>query len=464
MQALPEQPVQASSASKRPPGPPPPQAQTEQSTQGTSKGKQTVRPPPEQPVQANPTSEKSRQLPLRLSTQTDSEATQSTPKQPAQPESKGKQPLEPPVKEQAQDDHKGKQPMRKPLLPIPECIIARIPVDRDAPIKRVRLFIMCEVGRHPQTFFFKNLPETGPYWGCENYKASTATRIVRLVVDGVPSHYFLLVCRGEHPKVTSPRNCNAVFGDIHVPVFNDAFVFKLGDPEINENGWARFVNIEANIGSVEWLPGAVREAASLVDNAEPKHANPGFPNLEDYADEETRKMDAESLDRWKRDIAKAERKAGSGYPVYRLPQLTDLERMHAIMIKRLRKVTSWIWFQSEEEGSEFGVSSDTLFNTTCWALCAIENSAADVHAIRQGTSDDKAIEAIDRIKTTFQEAWESFVKVKGLVNANVANEAREILASDGEPRKKLLLAYLDHTMMMYDVWKEKEKLKLADKA
>lgn len=252
--------------------------------------------PPEQPVQAKLEGKEVQPLPLEQSMQAASETKQpnleQTQKLPAQQSEQGKS--------------KGKQPMRKPVYGNPRFWIARIPVKRKARLQRVVISIAPDtVSHHPQTFFFKNLPAVDPYWGYTNDSAWTARRVVRLETEGKPTPYFLMVCRGEHPKIKSPRNDNVIFADMHEPIFNDAFVFKLADPEIDEDGWANYIHIEEDIDGIDWLPEAIRDAAQKVHNAMARDANPGFPDIENYADPKTMKKDEKTMLSWKRQIKKA---------------------------------------------------------------------------------------------------------------------------------------------------------------
>ena len=161
---------------------------------------------------------------------------------------------------------------------------------------RVKVTVIPDAGRHPQTFFFKNIPAVEYYWGFLNDPATSAQRLVRLEREGEPTPYFLFACRGEWPELRSPRNDNAIFAGLHEPmVFSDAFVFKLGEPETYGEGYVNYVHIEEDLGSVGWIPEAIREAAKKVEHATPANANPGFPDMENYADPETISKDAENM-------------------------------------------------------------------------------------------------------------------------------------------------------------------------
>lgn len=297
-----------------------------------SKGKQPVRPAPEQPLQSSPRSENHQQLPLDKPTRANPKATQPHPKPQVQSDSESdsedQQGQDPQPKTAASSKSKGKQPIPTRSFTFPKCFIARIPVKRGTAIKRVKISICPDTAfRHPQTFFFKNIPQLEPYWGWMNDKASTATRILRLDDEGRPTPYFLMVCRGEYPKVISPRNKNGVFLGMDEPIFGDAFVFKLSYPELNADGYTRYANIEKDIGSIDWLPPAIRRAARLVEIAKPHNANPGFPDMANYADRKTMGEDTQRLMRWGTIIAKMEIKHATNFPIDEESGQPDLERI-----------------------------------------------------------------------------------------------------------------------------------------
>ena len=297
-------------------------------TQGTSEDKQPVRPPREQPARADLPSEKLQQPP---------------PDKSMQPETKGKKPQKAPGKQTGQGDSQSEQPTRKPVLGNPRFYIARIPAEPDAAIQRAKVYIIPDTAfRHPQTFLFKNLPNVDRYWGRLNDAASTAQRVVRLERDGKPVPYFLLACRGEYPKPTSPRNDNAIFKDMHEPIFNDAFVFKLGNPELYGEGYARYVDIEEDIGSADWLPDAIRVAATKVDDAMADVANPGTPDMDNYADQVTMVQDLMKMLRWMRAIRKADRKYGNALPADGVSGVADRKKMVYELAKMVKNVHYWI--------------------------------------------------------------------------------------------------------------------------
>ncbi len=251
--------------------------------------------PPEQPAQAKSTSKKPQQLPPEQSKQAKPKVTQPHPKEATQADTKGKQPQQPPTQQSEQGNSKDSPPTRKPVHGMPRLRIARIPVSRDARIERVSVVVIPDTAyRHPQTFFFKSIPQVDRYWGWLNDAAVTAQRMVRLERDGLPTPYFLLACRGEYPVIELPRNENAIFANMQVSVFGDAFVFKLASPELNENGYTRYDHID-DIGDIDWIPQAIREAARKVEYATASKANPGFPDIKTYADQETISKDVHKM-------------------------------------------------------------------------------------------------------------------------------------------------------------------------
>lgn len=204
---------------------------------------------------------------------------------------------------------------RPVYLGCPKVYITRIPYSRNGKprsMHRVKVYVIADVGRHPQTFFFKNIPDVEYYWGFHNDPATTAQRIVRLEREGEPTPYFLLACRGEWPEATSPRNDNAIFAGLHEPmVFSDAFVFKLGEPETYGEGYVNYAHIEEDLGSVGWILGAIREAAEKVEHATPANANPGFPDMENYADPETISKDTQKMRKHMNNYKKAAERRSS---------------------------------------------------------------------------------------------------------------------------------------------------------
>ena len=286
--------------------------------------------PPEQSAQAQSTGQKPQQLPPEQSKQAKPEVTQPHPKETMQADTKGKQPQQPPAQQSEQGDSKDSPPTRKPVHGMPHLWIARIPVRRDARIKRVEVVVIPDTAyRHPQTFFFKSIPEVDWYWGGLNDAAVTAQRMVRLEHDGLPTPYFLLACRGEYPVIKLPRNENVIFSNMQVSVFGDAFVFKLASPEVNEHGYTRYVHIE-DICGINWIPQAIREAARKVEYATASKANPGFPDITTYADQETISKDVRRMLKY----MTAYRKAGK-------KELPTVDMIETGLYNFLRVLEAW---------------------------------------------------------------------------------------------------------------------------
>lgn len=301
-----------------------------QPAESKSKGKQPVRPAQEQPLQSSPRSENPRKIPLEKPTRAKPKATQPRPHKPQVESDSEDQQRQGPQAETAAPKKSKDIPLAVLSRTFPKCFIVRIPVERGSAMERVKVRLCPDTTfRHPQTFFFKVIPQLEPYWGERNMKAFSATRIVRLEHEGKPTPYFLMVCRGELCKARSPRNKNSVFGAMDEPIFGDAFVFKLSDPEINENGYTIYENIEDDFGSSRYLPGAIRRAASRVHDATPRHANPGFPDMTNYADPEKMREDSERLAQWNRKVWRAERKYTSEIPLDEASGRPDLERIEA---------------------------------------------------------------------------------------------------------------------------------------
>ena len=175
-----------------------------------------------------------------------------------------------------------------------EIRIARIPIGKDAPIETVKVYISLDTAySNSQTLIFKHFPNVQFYWADKGSGNAWATTIVRLEKMGNPTHYFLLVNKGGQLNYRTPRNQNANLTEGHEPIYGDAFVFKLGDPELHEvSGHERYVDIEMDVGRISWLPGSIKDAATKVKTAGPANANPGFPNLRKYADPEAVKQQA----------------------------------------------------------------------------------------------------------------------------------------------------------------------------
>ena len=234
-------------------------------------------------------------------------------KKPEQPQSqqgsqaslKGKISQQLTIEQSIHKDPKTSEPNRKEEYKI---LIARIPIGKDAPIEAIKVYISLDTTySNSQTQIFKHIPNVQFYWGGKKSRDAWATRIVRLEKEGEPTPYFLLVNKGGQRKDRPRRNQNANLTDGSEPIFGDAFVFKLGDPELHEDpGHARYVDIEMDFGRISWLPGSIREAATKVETAGLPNANPGFPDLRKYAIPETVKQRAFESD-WKKLMSVIER-------------------------------------------------------------------------------------------------------------------------------------------------------------
>lgn len=303
--------------------------------EASNKGKQPEESHPRPSTQANP---KGKQVERPVQAGLDSEQPQEAPpEQPENPAGKGKQPE---VKS---------TPGPSPGAAIvanarvsggfPQVYITRIPVSKDGKprsMRRVVVYVIPDTAyRHPQTLFFKNIPNVAYYWGLLNDAAGTAQRIVRMEREGNPTPYFLYVNRGEYPKATSPRNDNAVFAGMDVPVFGDAFVFKLGNPETSEGGYARYAHVEKDLASIDWIPEAIQAAARKVDNARADSANAGFPDLDNYADPETMFKDAKRMSTYVKAIRRAAAKGSRALPVRAKAEIPKVETRVDTMKQRL---------------------------------------------------------------------------------------------------------------------------------
>ena len=446
---------------------------------GSNKGKQPIRHPTEQPVQAGSGSKNPQQLPMRAVP----EVTQPRPEQQVQSGTEGKQRQDLPAKLSEQSKSKGKQPISKPLYGNPRRLIARIPVKKDARIKRVEVSIGPDTAfRHPQTFFFKNIPVLDPFWGRTNDKAFTATRIIRLEDEGKSTPYFLMVCRGEYPKVKSPRNDNAIFRGMYEPIFGDAFVFKLGDPELYADGYARYVHIEEDIGSIDWMPKAIWIAARKVEMAMASEANPGFPDLDNYADRETISKDSTRMLNWMRAIRKANRKYAKPFPVDATSGLPDLERIQDILKQWTRQVADWkregvapvddsaepsdVQKQEDFVGKAYDAYQATLdddIDDDATEEDPTEDEDKIVSASTDtGSSDTETTNAAEEIQERFLAARAAFLRMEDVARKNISKKLlRQYCAaeSSGGPDLKKTKAMLDEIMTRAALWKEEMALR-----
>lgn len=501
MQPPPESPVRANPVHSRAKEPSPRQLvqgnpkgkQVEQPIQGNIKGKQPEQLRPQEPVPVEPKGKQVEQ-PVRANLK-GKQPEQPWPQQPVQAEPKGslnsKQPEQAPPKGSKHPTVKGKEPQtftfeqwlqlrptlqpppRKAILanarPVylgcPKVFIARIPGDRNAKpstMHPVKVSVIPDTAyRHPQTFFFKNIPDVERYWGILNDAATTAQRVVRLERDSEPTPYFLLVCRGEHPKPTSPRNDNAIFADMHEPIFGDAFVFRLADPEIDEKGYSRYANIDKDLGSIGWLPEAIRGAGMKVEHATASDANPGFPDMTAYADAETMLKDAQKMMRWMTAIRKADKKYGSALPVDAIPELPDIKKMKAILRAMTAQMHAWsdddvLRLGRDPESSDFKTVQDFTKKALVAHKVIEENSNEVDAAMNFGLSDVKTKDAVERIKTSFRVASDAFIGVEATTKVDFTRQVIDTLTVDDIPAAVDLkaLKQITNAMMVHvATWK-----------
>ena len=338
---------------------------------------------------------------------------------------------------------KGKQPAPKtiPLLKMQRVSILRIPVARDGPLKRVKVSLRGDTAtRHWQTFFFKNIVCLEPFWGETNDKAFVATRIVRLMMkDGKPTPYFLMVCIGEFPRITSPRNDSQIFKGLHEPIYNDAFVFKLGDPELGVAGYANYVDIDKDFADISWLRQAIRNAARKVERATARHANPGFPDMSNYADEETMSKDVGKMLYVMAMIAKANDKhAAAAAGIDAISGLPDLESMRNAINGMLAQTKIWkdeglLSFDVDVESAIYQ-ATDAFGQKTIDSLEAIEEAlnATKLDQTPSASTDvdspsAKTKELWERAEECYMGAESDYEAVKALVTEEVNNKVRDVL-------------------------------------
>ena len=339
------------------------------------------------------------------------------------------------------DNAKGKQPAPKtiPLLKIPRVSILRIPVARDGLLKRVKVSIRGDTAiRHWQTFFFKNVVCLEPFWGETNDKAFVATRIVRLMMkDGKPTPYFLMVCIGEFPRITSPRNDSQIFKGLLEPIY-DAFVFKLGDPELGVAGYANYVDIDKDFADISWLRQAIRNAARKVERATARHANPGFPDMSNYADEETMSNDVGKMLYVMAMIAKANKKYADAGGIDAISGLPDLESMRNAINGLLAQTRIWkdeglLSFDVDVESAMYQ-ATNAFGQKTIDSLEAIEEAvnATKLDQTPSASTDvdspsAKTKELWERAEKCYMGAESDYEAVKALVTEEVNNKVRDVL-------------------------------------
>ena len=336
---------------------------------------------------------------------------------------------------------KGKQPAPKiiPLIKITRDSILRIPVARDGPLKRVKVSLRGDTAtRHWQTFFFKNIVCLEPFWGQTNDKAFVATRIVRLKMgDGKPSPYFLMVCIGEYPRIKSPRNENKIFRGMHLPIYNDAFVFKLGDPELGVAGYANYVDMDKDIDGIDWLRPAMRKAAEKVEWATARHANPGFPDMSNYADEETMSKDVGGMLYVMAMISKAKEKYAAADPLDAEIEQSDLESMHDRVETMLVHIQDWnkegflslegaIVSALDQAAYAFGEERIQFLKVTEEALTATKLDETPSTCTDVDSPSTKTKELREKAKKCFMGVKSAYESVIALLGNDINEKIREV--------------------------------------
>ena len=301
-----------------------------------------------------------------------------------------------------------------------EIQIARIPIGKDAPMETVMVYISLDTAySNSQTLIFKHFPNVQFYWGEKRSRNTWATRIVRLEKEGNPTPYFLLVNKRRQLKCRPPRNQNANLTDGREPIFGDAFVFKLGDPELHEDsGHARYVDIEMDVGRISWLPGSIREAATKVKTAGPANANPGFPDLKKYANPETVKQQASE---------------------------SDKEMSYKIVTSVIERMTSVIYHGRKDIdflGTDLEPEANNSISTACAAFRTIRN-CVDVNST-------DAIEKSNRRYPKMEKAFFDF-----LVKVEAAEQPRD---KSSDPRSKIEKGVEDAFIVLADEVNRQEDL------
>ena len=339
------------------------------------------------------------------------------------------------------EEAKGKQPAPKliPLYAIPRVSILRIPIARDGPLQRVQVSVRGDTAtRHWQTFFFKNIVCLEPFLGETNDKAFVATRIVRLMTnDGKPTSYFLMVCIGEYPRIRSPRNDNEVFKGMREHIYNDAFVFRLGDPELGVAGYANYVDFDKDIDGIDWLRQAIRTAARKVSSAMARHANPGFPDMSNYADEETMRKDVRGMTYVMTQIAKAEEKYAAPYDIIGISGPKDLEGMRARTDDMLRQIRIWrdeglLYFEVEVGSAEwqatdtFGLKTIEFWGAIRQASTATELDNTPSASTDVGSPSTSTDELCKRAEECFMAVKTAYEPVEALVTKEIHDKVADV--------------------------------------
>ena len=319
--------------------------------------------------------------------------------------------------------------------------ILRIPISRDGPLTRVKVSMRGDtVSRHWQTFFFKNVVCLEPFWGYENDKAHVATRIVRLkMVDRTPTPYFLMVCIGEYPKIKSPRNDNEIFKGLeNEPIYNDAFVFKLGDPELGERGYANYVDIDKDIDGIDWLREAIRVAARKVEWAMARHANPGFPDMRNYADEETMVKDVGGMLNVRAMIDNANKKYAAAVtkPIdaeFGRPRLESMYDRASTMLGQTRKwISDGVLFEGAAESivnqaaDAFDQKMFEVFPVIEEALTATKMDKGPSASTDVDSPSAKTNELCERAEECFMGAQSAYESMTALVMKKIEEKNEEV--------------------------------------
>ena len=367
--------------------PSPPAKQVEQRSRETKKGKQ-----PEQGLYQHSTHAGTKGKQVQQPLQTVAEV-----KKPEQPQSRpdsqaslrGRISQQLTIQPSIHKDPKTSEPQPKRQEEY-KIQIARIPIEKDALVGTVKVYISLDTAySNSQTLIFQHFPNVQFYWGGKTPKNAWATRIVRLQKGGKSTPYFLLVNKGGQQKCRPPRNQNANLTDGREPIFGDAFVFKLGDPELHEDsGHARYVDIETDVGRISWLPGSIREAATKIKTAEPADANPGFPDLSKYADSETVKQQASE---------------------------SHIKMNYNIVKSVIKRMTSVIFYYRKDVGilgTDLDPEADKFIKTACVAFEAIRKCA-----------DVKSADAVEKDNRRFPVMEKAFFDFLGKIK--FANQLRD---------------------------------------
>ena len=260
-----------------------------------------------------------------------------------------------------------------------------------------------------------------------------------MTIEKEPTPYFLMVCIGEYPRITSPRNNNEIFKGMRQPIFNDAFVFKLGDPELGVAGYANYVDIDKDIdGLLSWLRQPIRNAAKKVERAMARHANPGFPDMSNYADEETMSKDVAGMLYVTAMIMNAKMKYAAANPVVAEFGLPDLERMRDRVENMWAKTNVWkdeglLSFEADVGSAQYQ-TTDAFRQKTFDSFQAIEEAvtATELDKTPSASTDAdspslKIKELWERADKSYKDAESAFEPVKEMVKKVVNEKVTDVL-------------------------------------